>query len=86
MLKWARENGCPWSESTCSSAAIGGHIEILKWARENGCPWDSQTTVMAALCNEFASLKWAVENGCLLNIANTLKYRCDSGLGDRYKA
>ena len=25
-LKYARENGCPWDESTCSSAAQGGYI------------------------------------------------------------
>jgi hypothetical protein len=39
VLKWARENGCPWDEETCSAAAEGGHLEVLKWARENGCPW-----------------------------------------------
>ncbi len=24
MLKWARQNGCPWEEDTCSKAARGG--------------------------------------------------------------
>ena len=43
VLKWARENGCPWNADTCSSAASGGHLEILKWARENGCPWNKDT-------------------------------------------
>jgi hypothetical protein len=40
VLKWARENGCPWDEKTCAHAARGGHLKVLKWARENGCPWD----------------------------------------------
>jgi len=40
MLKWARENDCPWDEWTCTFAAEGGHLETLKWARTNGCPWD----------------------------------------------
>ena len=40
VLKWARENGCPWDEVTCAYAAKGGHLDVLKWARENGCPWD----------------------------------------------
>jgi hypothetical protein len=40
MLKWARENGCPWTSLTCAYAAKGGHLEVLKWARENGCPWN----------------------------------------------
>jgi hypothetical protein len=35
ILKWARENGCPWNELTCASAARGGHLTVLKWAREN---------------------------------------------------
>jgi hypothetical protein len=25
----------------CTSAARGGHLEIVKWARENGCPWEA---------------------------------------------
>ena len=40
MLQWARQNGCPWDEDTCASAAEGGHLEVLQWARQNGCPWD----------------------------------------------
>ena len=41
VLKWAREQGCPWDEATC--AAKGGHFAVLKWAREQGCPWDDKT-------------------------------------------
>ena len=37
VLQWARENGCPWDEHTCSAAAKEGHLEVLQWARENGC-------------------------------------------------
>ena len=38
VLKYARENGCPWDETTCAAAAKNGHLETLKWARENGAP------------------------------------------------
>ena len=48
MLKWARENGCPWNEETCEYAAKHSHLETLKWARENGCPWDEWTCAWAA--------------------------------------
>jgi hypothetical protein len=48
MLKWARENDCPWDEETCAYAADGGHLEVLKWARENDCPWDEWTCAYAA--------------------------------------
>jgi len=64
MLKWARENGCPWDECTCSGAAGNGHLEVLKWARENGCPWDVLTWIYAASRGHLEVLKWARENGC----------------------
>ena len=38
LLRWARDNGCPWDERTCAAVAAGGNLEVLKWARENGCP------------------------------------------------
>ena len=48
VLKWARENGCPWNDWTCLYAAQNGHLEVLKWVRENGCPWDEDTCAYAA--------------------------------------
>ena len=60
MLKWLRENGCPWNEHTCMEMA-GGHLEILQWARENGCPWDTLTCADAARGGHLEVLKWARE-------------------------
>ncbi len=34
MLKWLRENGCPWSEFTWEVA----HESVKPWLRENACP------------------------------------------------
>ena len=48
MLKWARDNGCPWNWETCTRAAQGGRLEVLKWARESGCPWTEDTRRLAA--------------------------------------
>lgn len=31
VLKWVRENGCPWDKDTCSDATGEGHLEVLKW-------------------------------------------------------
>jgi len=59
VLKWARENGCPWYEKTCAYAAAGGHLEVLKWARANGCPWDERTCTHAAEGGHLEVLKWA---------------------------
>ena len=36
-LKWARDNGCDWNETTCSYAIMCGNLETLKYAYENGC-------------------------------------------------
>ena len=38
LLRWARENGCPWDVGTCDAAAAAGNLEVLQWARANGCP------------------------------------------------
>jgi hypothetical protein len=42
VLKWARENGCPWDEDDVRVAAEGGHLETLKWARENELPVETR--------------------------------------------
>ena len=64
VLKWLRENGCPWDEETCRYAAYGGHFEVLKWARANDCPWDKTTCTRAAEGGQLEVLKWARANGC----------------------
>ena len=64
LLKWARENGCPWYENTCSIAALNGYLYCLQWARENGCPWNEWTCSNAALNGHLDCLQWARENGC----------------------
>ena len=60
LLRWARENGCPWDERTCAAAAAGGKLEVLKWARENGCPWDESTCAAAAAGGHLEVLQWAL--------------------------
>ena len=39
VLKWCRQNECPWFKWTCagSEAALHGHLEIIQWCRQNGC-------------------------------------------------
>ena len=64
LAKWAKDQGCPWNEWTCSNAAMNGHLEVLKWARENGCPWDELTCIYATQKGYHEVLKWAREHGC----------------------
>ncbi len=39
VLRFLHENGCPWLEETCATAAQFGHLEVLEYARANGSPW-----------------------------------------------
>ena len=64
LLRWARENGCPWDERTCAAAAAAGNLEVLQWAREHGCPWDEGTCWAAAVGGHLEMLQWAREHGC----------------------
>ncbi|KAL6076959.1 Ankyrin repeat domain-containing protein [Balamuthia mandrillaris] len=65
VLKWARENGCPWDKTVFMMAAARGHLEVVKWAHENGCPWDKDVVCyFAAKGGNLEVLKWAREQGC----------------------
>lgn len=64
IIKWARANGCPWDEDTCTIAADSGHLKTLQWLRANGCPWDKWTCANAAENGHLEILQWARANGC----------------------
>jgi len=64
VLKWAREQNCPWGVRTCAHAAARGHLKILKWARAHHCPWNALTCKNAADDKRLDVLRWAHENGC----------------------
>ena len=63
-LKYAYENGYPWTEETCYIASEHGHLDCLKYAHENGCPWDTRTCSYASIDGYLDCLKYAHENGC----------------------
>ena len=72
VLKWLREEGCPWEEETCSEAAKGGHLNVLKYAHENGCPWNEETCMYAAEEGHLHVLKYAVKHRCSWDKASLL--------------
>jgi len=78
VLKWAHEQGCPWSSSTCSHAARGGHMHLLQWARAHGCPWDSGTCTFAAMSGFLDMLTWARQHHCPWD-ERTCKHAVDGG-------
>ena len=68
VLKWLRDEMCPWDKRTCIGAVEGGHLHVLKYAHQNGCPWASVETCMyAAKGGHLDVLKYARENGCWWN-------------------
>jgi hypothetical protein len=73
VLKWLRENDCPWDHWTCTYAAKGGHFDVLTWASANGCPWSALTCAYAAKGGHLKVLQWLRENGCPWD-----KCTCDS--------
>jgi len=41
LLKWLREQGCPWDWQVLDRSQQFNHrSHVLKWAEENGCTWD----------------------------------------------
>jgi hypothetical protein len=66
VLKYLRsiQCDCDWDESTCSNAALNGHLEVIKWCRKNRCPWDVYTCANAAQNGHLDILKWCRKNRC----------------------
>lgn len=64
ILKWLREQGCPWDWQTCAQAARGGHLEVLTWARSNGCPWNANVCANAAMGGNLRLLMLLRDQGC----------------------
>lgn len=56
--------GCPWTEDTCFSAALDGHLDVLKYTRSEGCPRDEDNTKKARQNNHIEPFDWAARSGC----------------------
>eukprot|EP00616_Rhizochromulina_sp_CCMP1243_P016234 CAMPEP_0118967390 /NCGR_PEP_ID=MMETSP1173-20130426/4776_1 /TAXON_ID=1034831 /ORGANISM="Rhizochromulina marina cf, Strain CCMP1243" /LENGTH=357 /DNA_ID=CAMNT_0006916349 /DNA_START=343 /DNA_END=1416 /DNA_ORIENTATION=+ len=61
---FVEEEGTPFPDDTCQTAAEGGYLELLQWLRERGAPWDERTCMKAAKKGHLEVLRWARENGC----------------------
>src|SRR5690606_290642 len=64
LMKWAKNNSCPWNEWVCAHVAKKGNLDVLMWLRKKGCPWDEGTCDFAAEGGHLHVLKWARKNGC----------------------
>ena len=78
ILIWARDHwNIKFSTFTCTSAAIGGHLDILIWLIENGCECNNDTFECAIKNGHINILIWAhqkdlfpINNMCQIAINN----------------
>lgn len=45
LVKYHRNNGCPWSYELATTAAAHGQVEIFKWLVTSGCPRDANRCI-----------------------------------------
>jgi hypothetical protein len=64
LIKWLKENGCPWRDTTFEYAAYYGNLDNMKWLLENGCPWNFWTFEAAAEHGNLENMKWLFKKGC----------------------
>ncbi|CAM9484125.1 unnamed protein product [Phaeothamnion confervicola] len=64
VLRYVREEGCPWDESCCSSAGEHGRLDALQFARLHHCPWDDETCSESRAAGHSDVVAWAHANGC----------------------
>lgn len=79
VLRWCRENGCPWTKDVCDAAAFGGHLGVMQWCKANGCEWSEATCVAAAYGGHLAVLKWCREHGCSWQADRACQYAAWNG-------
>lgn len=78
MLRWARDNGCPWHSETSAAAACGGHAHILAFANENGCPVHPRPCLYAAYGGNLGMLHWLRDEGFILD-SGVYGHACEAG-------
>lgn len=74
ILKWLREQGCPWSNAVTHASVSRGHLHVLKWASEQGCPWYERLYENAARTGNLDLLKCLRDQGCPWDIFD---FTCD---------
>ncbi|KAL6045268.1 Ankyrin repeat domain-containing protein [Balamuthia mandrillaris] len=69
VLKWLRENDCPWYDThAVAQAAVSGGLQVLQWLQEaQGELFDSNSLsgvcTVAATQGKLKIVQWAFENG-----------------------
>lgn len=61
ILRYLREQGCPWNEETFAAAAGSGSFPVLRYLRKQGCPFDTTSLTAAAENGHSGVIKWLTE-------------------------
>ena len=56
--------GCPMDSTTCTMAAMCGHLHVLQYAHKHGCRLDDLTFSMAAQSGHLHIVQYLHQNGC----------------------
>ena len=49
VLKWLREQGCPWSATVSNAALAAGQRRCFEWLKREGCPTGGAAGAAAAV-------------------------------------
>ena len=52
VLEWLVSEGYEMDESTSSSAAWAGQLEVLQWLRQKECPWSAEVLCVCVFACE----------------------------------
>lgn len=61
MIKWLKENNCPWDTTVFGELIKRGDLNMLVWAYDNyNCSWDGTTCETLSLYGDHAVIQWAI--------------------------
>ena len=62
MMKWLKDNSCPWDFRMYIAAINNNDTCMLKWLKDNRCPWHPIVLLDITKDNKEYMLKWLYDN------------------------
>lgn len=85
IVKWMKDQNCPWNSEVFNSAIRIQNFEIIKWLKKEGCPWNNSTFMISCIHHEIITanvgikiVKWLHQQGCP-NASYGLRYFVKNG-------
>eukprot|EP00594_Rhizosolenia_setigera_P019425 CAMPEP_0178960436 /NCGR_PEP_ID=MMETSP0789-20121207/12964_1 /TAXON_ID=3005 /ORGANISM="Rhizosolenia setigera, Strain CCMP 1694" /LENGTH=323 /DNA_ID=CAMNT_0020643787 /DNA_START=150 /DNA_END=1121 /DNA_ORIENTATION=+ len=64
VMKFLRDNNCPFDKTTFACAARNGNLDNCQWLLNHNCPWGEDCYSYAAESRQLHCLEWLKQNGC----------------------